>query len=152
ALVQVATQDLGTGSYTVFSQVAADALGIPVERVTFELGDSDFPEAPGSGGSTTAATVSEAVVQAAQKARAQLDAQRDVAPGREIVAEAKVTPDDPQIKAHSLHSWGAQLCEVKIDPQLPRVQVTRWVSVVDVGRVLNRKLAKSQVLGGVTMG
>src|SRR5262249_30847132 len=115
-------------------------------------GDSDFPEAPGSGGSTTAATVSEAVVQAAQKARAQLDAQRDVAPGREIVAEAKVTPDDPQIKAHSLHSWGAQLCEVKVDPQLPRVQVTRWVSVVDVGRVLNRKLAKSQVLGGVTMG
>jgi xanthine dehydrogenase YagR molybdenum-binding subunit len=60
-LVRSGTQDLGTGTYTVMTQVAADALGFPVERVRFELGDTSFPEAPGSGGSTTAASVAPAV-------------------------------------------------------------------------------------------
>jgi len=149
ALVRVATQDLGTGSYTVFTQVAADALGLPVERVTFELGDSDYPEAGVSGGSTTAASVTEAIVQAAADVKAKLAARGGAG---EVVGEAAVKPDDPRLKAHSIHSWGAQFCEVKIDPLLPRVQVTRWVSVVDVGRVLNSKLARSQVMGGMTMG
>ncbi len=190
ALVQVATQDLGTGSYTIFTQIAADALGLPVERVTFELGDSDFPDAPGSGGSTTAATVSEAVIGAVGALKSKLVAlassdpesplgglkpeEVTMADGRlaavgnpsrglsytdllkrsrqkTIEAEAEVKPDDAN-KKYTIHSWGAQFCEVKIDPLLPRVQVTRWVSVIDVGRVLNSKLANSQVVGGVTMG
>jgi xanthine dehydrogenase YagR molybdenum-binding subunit len=190
AQVQVATQELGTGSYTVFSQVAADALGLPVERVTFELGDTDFPESGVSGGSTTVASVSEAVVGAAAALKSKLVAlassdpesplgglrpeEVTLADGRltavgnpgrglsltellkrsrlpAIEAEAQVKPDD-KAKAWSIHSWGAQFCEVKIDPLLPRVQVTRWVSVIDVGRVLNTKLAQSQVMGGVTMG
>ncbi|HTQ81152.1 MAG TPA: xanthine dehydrogenase family protein molybdopterin-binding subunit [Thermoanaerobaculia bacterium] len=190
ALVQVATQDLGTGSYTVFTQVAADALGLPVERVTFELGDTDFPEAGVSGGSTTAASVSEAVIGAAAALKTKLvslaaaDPESPLAglrpegvtmaggqlaavdnPGRglsysdilkrsrlpKLEAQAEVKPEDRN-KAYSIHSWGAQFCEVRIDPLLPRVQVTRWVSVIDVGRVLNRRLAESQVMGGVTMG
>ena len=61
ALVQVGTQDLGTGTYTVMSQIAADALGMPVERIRFELGDSTFPHAPVSGGSMTVASVGPAV-------------------------------------------------------------------------------------------
>ena len=61
AVVRSATHDLGTGTYTVMSQVAADAIGIPVERVRFELGDSRFPKAPGAGGSQSAASVSPAV-------------------------------------------------------------------------------------------
>src|SRR3954453_6536582 len=72
ALVQAATQDLGTGSYTIFTQIAADALGLPVERVIFELGDSDLPPAPGSGGSNSAASVSEAIVQAGLAMREKL--------------------------------------------------------------------------------
>jgi xanthine dehydrogenase YagR molybdenum-binding subunit len=190
ALVQVATQDLGTGSYTIFTQVAADALGLPVERVTFELGDSDFPEAPVSGGSNTAASVSEAVIGAVAALKSKLVAlaaadpesplgglrpeEVTMADGRlavvgnparglsytdllkrarqpTIEAEAEVKPEDAN-KNYSIHSWGAQFCEVKIDPLLPRVQVTRWVSAIDVGRVLNAKLAKSQVMGGVVMG
>jgi xanthine dehydrogenase YagR molybdenum-binding subunit len=190
ALVQVATQDLGTGSYTIFTQVAADALGLPVERVTFELGDSDFPEAPVSGGSNTAASVSEAVIGAVAALKSKLVAlaasdpesplgglrpeEVTMADGRlavvgnparglsytdllkrarqpTIEAEAQVKPEDAN-KNYSIHSWGAQFCEVKIDPLLPRVQVTRWVSAIDVGRVLNAKLAKSQVMGGVVMG
>jgi xanthine dehydrogenase YagR molybdenum-binding subunit len=175
ALVQVATQDLGTGSYTIFTQVAADALGLPVDRIDFQLGDTDFPAAPVSGGSNTAASVSEAILQAAENVRTKLAALASRDAGRPlsgiqpaalgadtdllarrgisaVEAEAAVKPDDAKVKGHSIHSWGAQLCEVKIDPELPRVQVTRWVSVIDVGRVLNPKLSRSQVMGGVTMG
>ena len=67
ALFRSGTQDLGTGTYTVMTQVAADALGVPVDRVRFELGNSQMPEAPVSGGSTTVASVAPAV-QAAGKA------------------------------------------------------------------------------------
>ena len=77
ALVQAATQDLGTGSYTVFTQVAADALGLPLDHITFELGDTDFPPSPVSGGSNTAASVSEAVIQAAAALKKKLGAGDD---------------------------------------------------------------------------
>jgi xanthine dehydrogenase YagR molybdenum-binding subunit len=60
-VVRSATHDLGTGTYTVMSQVAADALGVPVERIRFELGDSRLPKAPGAGGSQSAASVAPAV-------------------------------------------------------------------------------------------
>ena len=191
ALVQAATQDLGTGSYTVFTQVAAEVLGLPVEQVTFELGDSEFPPAPGSGGSNSAASVSEAVYQVGGAIKTKLAAiatsdpesplagrtndQLALAGGRLVLAsdpsrgiaiadlvrrshmpaieaEVQVKPEDEKTKKYSIHSWGAQFCEVKIDPLLPRVQVSRWVSVIDVGRVLNAKLSHSQVMGGVTMG
>jgi xanthine dehydrogenase YagR molybdenum-binding subunit len=163
ALVQAATQDLGTGSYTVFTQVAADALGLPVEKVTFELGDSDFPPAPVSGGSNSSASVSEAVLQAAAALKKKLGA-KDDARGADLTdlvkrsgqgfaeAQADVKPEDEKTKQYSIHSFGAQFCEVKIDPLLPRVQVTRWVSVIDGGRRLNPRLGRSQIQGGVTMG
>jgi xanthine dehydrogenase YagR molybdenum-binding subunit len=158
AHVQAATQELGTGSYTVFTQVAADALDLPVDRVTFELGDSDLPEAPFSAGSCSAASVSEAVVQAAAAVKAKLPGtgsypdllKRAGLPF--VEAEVSVKPDDAKIKAHNVHSFGAQFCEVKIDPLLPRVRVTRWVSVIDGGRILNRRTAESQIAGALVMG
>jgi xanthine dehydrogenase YagR molybdenum-binding subunit len=158
ALVQAATQELGTGSYTIFTQVAADALGLPVERITFELGDTDLPEAPFSAGSCSAASVSEAIVQAAAAVKAKLPGGASYTDllkraGLPFVeAEVSVKPDDPKIKAHNVHSFGAQFCEVRIDPLLPRVQVTRWVSVIDGGRILNARTAESQILGAIVMG
>lgn len=165
ALVQAATQDLGTGSYTIFTQVASDALGLPIEKITFELGDTEFPEAPVSGGSNTAASVSEAILQAAAALKEKLlGVTGNAVPSHSftdllaqsrlpsIEAEATVKPEDEKTKAYSIHSWGAQFCEVKIDPALPRVQVTRWVSVIDGGRILNTRLGRSQIQGGVTMG
>ncbi len=189
ALVRAATQDLGTGAYTIFTQVSADALGLPVERVTFELGDSDFPEAPVSGGSNSTASVSEAIVQAAAKMKTKLGSIAAKDPrsplsgarpedlslsngrlssasnagvaleelvrmsGEEAVeAQAMVALEDEKTKKYAIHSFGAHFCEVKIDPLLPRVQTTRWVSVMNIGRVLNPKTSRSQVLGGVTMG
>jgi xanthine dehydrogenase YagR molybdenum-binding subunit len=74
ALVQAGTQDLGTGTYTIMTQVAADALGLPVERVKFELGDTVLPEAPLSAGSRTASSVGPAVRRACLDARAKLAA------------------------------------------------------------------------------
>jgi xanthine dehydrogenase YagR molybdenum-binding subunit len=191
ALVQTATQELGTGSYTVFTQLAADALGLPVERVTLELGDSDLPEAPPSYGSQSVASVSEAILRAVADLKARLltlaaaqaagsplaglrPDQVGLADGRivavadpshglafvevlerarlqSIEAEARAEPGEGA-KGFSVYSFGAQFCEVKIDPMLPRVRVTRWVSAVDAGRILNPKTSRSQVLGGVTMG
>jgi xanthine dehydrogenase YagR molybdenum-binding subunit len=71
-VVQTASQDLGTGTYTVMTQVAADALALPMERIRFELGDSSFPNAPISGGSTTVASVAPAVQAAATALRLKL--------------------------------------------------------------------------------
>src|SRR5262249_14285508 len=72
ALVQCGTQDLGTGTYTIMAQVAADALGLAPERIKIELGDSDLPEAPVSGGSMTAASVTPPVQAAALRVRDRL--------------------------------------------------------------------------------
>jgi xanthine dehydrogenase YagR molybdenum-binding subunit len=72
AMAASGTQDLGTGTYTVMTQVAADALGFPVEKVDFALGDSSLPHAPVSGGSQSVASVSPAVREAASQARAKL--------------------------------------------------------------------------------
>jgi xanthine dehydrogenase YagR molybdenum-binding subunit len=191
ALVQAATQELGTGSYTVFSQIAADAMGLPVEAVHFQLGDTDLPESPMSAGSMSAASVSEAIVQAAisfqQKvaaiAAADLEsplaglkaeelALRDgalvvlTAPSRRrklvdvlkraglptLEAEASVKPEDPKTSPVTAQSFGAQFCEVKVDPQLGQVRVTRFVSVHDPGRILNPRTSTAQVVGALVMG
>ena len=72
ALVQSGTHDLGTGTYTVMAQIAADALGLPLAKVRFELGDTRLPEAPGAGGSQSVASVGPAVQAAARAAREQL--------------------------------------------------------------------------------
>src|SRR5436189_4327895 len=70
--VQSGTQDLGTGTYTVMAQLAADALKMPLHRVRFELGDSEFPKAPVSGGSQSAASVGSAILAAAENAKQRL--------------------------------------------------------------------------------
>src|SRR5205823_3252961 len=66
---EAGSQDLGTGTYTIMTQIAADALGVPVSRVTFRLGDTRYPETPVSGGSQTAATTGSAVYLAATALR-----------------------------------------------------------------------------------
>ena len=159
ALVQVGTQDLGTGTYTVMSQIAADELGIPIERIQFELGDSAFPHAPVSGGSMTVASVGSAVKAACEAVRAKL--QRD--PGASLPAllarqniefvegtgEAK--PGDEE-KRYAMHAFGAQFAEVRIDADLGEIRVSRFVGAFDAGRVMNAKTARSQLIGGIVYG
>ena len=189
-IVQSGTQDLGTGTYTVMAQLAADALKMPLYRVRFELGDSDFPKAPVSGGSQSAASVGSAVLAAAENAKQRLfelalagnrsplagAAPDDLeftdgfvrlrsAPHRQLavpallarnrlerlVVEADAKPADEK-KRYSMHSFGAQFAEVRVDPDLAQIRVRRFVGAYAAGRILNMKTARSQAIGGVTMG
>lgn len=160
-----ATHEIGTGVRTVMAQLAADGTGLPLSEVTFDSGDSSFPDAPYSGASQTTATVGSAVVAAAQEWRRRVDVYRAAhdglsvpelfaANGAELVAALSFTlssagsPDGAPVS----QSFGAHFCEVEIDEQIGRATVTRWVAVLDCGRVLNPKLATSQVMGGITFG
>jgi len=191
AVVSSATHDLGTGAYTVFTQVSAEALGLPIDQVTFQLGDSSLPMAPVAGGSNSTATISEAILRAAEDVKNKLaalaaaDKESPLAgrkatdlvcqngglalkndPSRNqkftdilrrakhdaIEGESGVTHQGEEAEKFAFQSFGAHFCEVKIDPLLPRVQVTRVVSAIDNGRVLNPKTSRSQIMGGVIMG
>ncbi len=194
AAVKCAAHDIGTGAYTALGQIAAEAIGLPFDRVTFELGDSAFPQGPVAGGSNTTATVGAAVYTAAAELHeklAKLAVKDEASPlhglsakkitmtgpgelgvageagprdrfenilrraGRTtLVAEGSFHPSLRESIApkHAFHSFGAQFCEVQIDPELPFVHVTRFVSVMDCGRIINPKTARSQILGGIVMG
>lgn len=163
-----ATHEVGTGVRTVMCQVAADAAGLPLAAVAFDSGDSLFPSAPYSGASQTTATVGSAVHQAATEWRRRLVAwfgERGGVEGRSVTAllgdggtalldHLTFTVDSTGATANGpvSQSFGAHFCEVEVDEEIGRATVTRWVSVLDCGRVLNPKLARSQVMGGVLFG
>ena len=220
-----ATHDLGTGTYTIMAQTAADALGVPVEKVSVELGDSFLPPAPVSGGSQTAVSVTSAVLAAAEMLKKDLTAmaigdtksklngknpaeisfanasfyvkgdtsksdsyaeimRRSDKKMVEACATAKpystkkpneanpqaksdqgsgggsapcspAQPDaelDANKEKYSFHSFGAQFAEVWVDEDFGTIRVRRFTSVHDVGRILNEKTARSQMIGGVIYG
>jgi xanthine dehydrogenase YagR molybdenum-binding subunit len=152
ALVRSGTQDIGTGTYTVMTQVAADALGIAPERIDFELGDTLMPPAGVSGGSTTVASVAPAVKAACEAARAKKA--QAVAGGRpndvvEATAQAEASEEKEKF---SSRSFGAVFCEVRVDEDLGSIAVPRIVAAYSVGRLMNAKLARSQLIGGLVWG
>ncbi len=152
-LVQAGTQDLGTGTYTVMTQVAADALGVSVDHVTFELGDTAFPETPVSGGSTTASSVGPAVQAACVALKQKLATMTpgDLAAHQPVVAEAK-SEVSPERKKFALHSFGADFVEVRVDQDLGSIRVARVVAAFACGKILNPKTANSQFVGGIVWG
>lgn len=157
-----ATHEIGTGVRTVMAQIGADATGMPLAAVTFESGDSLFPDAPYSGASQTTATVGSAVELAGRQWRQRLG--RTVASAAELreVLRAEpelcerltftVTSGGPDETGPLSQSFGAHFCEVEVDEEIGRASVTRWTAVMDCGRVLNPKLAANQVMGGITFG
>lgn len=162
ALVQTASQDIGTGTYTVMTQVAADALGLPVERVRVEIGDSRMPPSPVSGGSMTAASTGSAIDVVCRQARAQA-AEQGVTnlsslaafvarqPERSFTVRADSAPGD-DARTYSMHSFGAVFVEVRVDRELGEIRVPRVVGAYGAGRILNAKTAHSQLVGGVVWG
>jgi len=148
--VSAATSDIGTGTYTVMAQVAADTLGLPLEKITVRLGDSDLPKSPVEGGSRTAASIGAAVQAACQQVAEKLRA----AKGRiEKPIEVEVTPSgDLAGKDKSRATHSAVFAEVRVDEELGVVRITRIVSAVAAGRIINPKTARSQILGGIVMG
>jgi xanthine dehydrogenase YagR molybdenum-binding subunit len=159
-LVQAGTQDIGTGTYTIMTQIAADAMGIPVEKVRFELGDTAFPETPVSGGSQTAASTGSAVRAAVTQLRDKLAALRTSPdePWAAIVArsgQAALSAEHKTQKrpeTHSYHSHGAVFAEVHVDPDTGEIRVARVVASYAAGRILNPKTALSQFKGGIVWG
>ncbi len=189
-LVQAGSQDIGTGTYTIMAQIAADALGVPLETVTFELGDTIMPETPVSGGSQTASSTGSAVRLAALALRekliataladpqsalhglkadavllsgGQLTAQGQ--PGKQdslsaLVARSGGSEISAQISSvekleraqYSLHSFGAQFVEVRVDEDTAEVRVARAVGAFAAGKILNPKTARSQFYGGMVWG
>jgi len=189
-VVRSATHESSAGTRTVMTQFVADSLGVAMERVQFELGDTEFPPAPVNGGSWLVASVAPAVVAACAALRDKLIslaidgpsaplsglAKTDLAFGdsrigstkdtsqslsfsdlltktgnQTVEAEASTKAGDAYQKL-SFFSFGAIFVEVKVDPDLGEVRVTRVVGVYDVGKILNPMLARSQLLGGITFG
>ncbi len=173
--VETDMTDIGTGSYTIVAQVAAEMMGVPLSRVVAKLGDSAFPETPGSGGQMGAASVT-AGVYAACAALRDAVAQRlgfnttDVifadgevrsggravplaraAQGGEVVAEDSMEYGDLS-KQYAQQTFGAHFAEVGVDHYTGVVRVRRMLAVCAAGRILNPLTARSQVIGGMTMG
>jgi xanthine dehydrogenase YagR molybdenum-binding subunit len=152
AIVRSGTQDIGTGTYTVMTQLAADALGMPADKVRFELGDTLMPPAGVSGGSTTVASVGPAVQEACRLAREKWDAARAGGRANEAVEAQATAQEGEEAEKLATRSFGAVFVEVRVDEDLGRIIVPRIVADYSVGRVMNAKLARSQVIGGLVWG
>ena len=159
AHILTSANDMGTGAYTVVAMTAAETLGLSVENIRVELGDSMLPNGGMAGGSQMTASLTPAVLTACQKVLE--TAQAKNAPeafaklresGRaayEVTASSTLGDEG---KKFAFNSWGAHFCEVTVDEEIARLRITRWVSVMNIGRVLNSKTAASQIRGGVIMG
>jgi xanthine dehydrogenase YagR molybdenum-binding subunit len=189
AEVSCAASDIGTGTYTIMAQVAADTLGLPLENITIKLGDSTLPQAPVEGGSWMAASASHAVATTAKEVRKDLLAlakamkgsplagtkpedvvladgkvisKRDAARAVSIAdairhgaidrIEKETTNSFPDDSSHARNTHSAVFVEVKVDEQLGVIRVTRVVSAIAAGRILNTQTAHSQIMGSVVGG
>ncbi|MGD1953243.1 MAG: xanthine dehydrogenase family protein molybdopterin-binding subunit [Leptolyngbyaceae cyanobacterium] len=159
AHVLTSANDMGTGSYTVIAMIAAETLGLPVERVRVEIGDSIMPDGGLAGGSQMTATLTPAVVNACQavlETAAAATVQQAFASlqatGRAAYEATGTAAPGEESTQFAFQSWGAHFCEVTVDEAIAQLRITRWVSVMNVGRVLNVKTAASQIRGGIIMG
>ena len=189
AEVACATSDIGTGTFTIMTQVAADMLGLPLDSVSVKLGDSTLPASPVEGGSWIAASVSNGIATTADAIREELTRLAALMPNSplagtdaddvgladgklvsrrdnaravsisdvmrhsavdQIERELTTHPAEDNARAHNTHS--AVFAEVKVDEQLGVIRVTRVVSAIAAGRILNTKTASSQIIGGVVWG
>jgi len=205
-VIQCGTQDLGTGTYTILTQIAADALGVAPSRVSVEIADSKLPPAPTSGGSCSATSAGSAVQLAARALRnrvlqnatsdeasplwnlksTDIDVKDGVAsskqdsskrisyadilarygkrsveqvasaqPGRERGAPGEAAGGaggESSKEGYTMHGFGAQFCEVRVDADLGTIRVVRWTGAFALGKVLNAKTLKSQLQGGIVWG
>jgi xanthine dehydrogenase YagR molybdenum-binding subunit len=142
--VELAMTDIGTGTYTILTQIAAETMQLPVDRVTVRLGDTNFPPTDGSGGSWGAATSGAAVLAACRKLKAGL-------PSGITEAEGSVTPADLD-NNYAHDAFGAHFAEVGVHRDTGEVRVRRMLGVFAAGRILNAKTARSQMIGGMIWG
>jgi xanthine dehydrogenase YagR molybdenum-binding subunit len=154
AVVQSDMTDIGTGTYMIVTQVAADTLGLPLERVRVELGRSDFPASWGSGGSWGAANATNAVHRACEALREKMRASGGRIPAAGLEAEGEIVGmfDDKNYQDYSIYSYGAHFAEVGVDVDTAEIRLRRMLGVFAAGRILNAKTARSQLIGGMAWG
>ncbi len=174
ATVSSAMTDIGTGSYTILTQIAAEILGLPMDRITMELGDTNDVPAAGSGGSWGACSSGSAIYLACEQLRGKLAKAMEVAEdaltlkdgmaigdnrskpigelvGDGIEATGTIKPGK-QEKQFAQASYGAHFAEVAVNAVTGETRVRRMLGVFAAGRILNEKTARSQCLGGMTFG
>ncbi|HKR88756.1 MAG TPA: aldehyde oxidoreductase molybdenum-binding subunit PaoC [Phenylobacterium sp.] len=173
--VETDMTDIGTGSYTIIAQTAAEMMGLPLHKVVVRLGDSTFPASAGSGGQWGAASSTAGVYAACVKLReaaarkvgfdpAQAEfADGYVRLGNQSVALAQAAGPDglaaedameygDLATTYRLSTFGAHFVEVAVDAATAEIRVRRMLAVCAAGRILNPKSARSQVIGAMTMG
>ena len=173
--VRMAMTDIGTGSYTVLTQIAAEMMGLPIEQIRMLLGDSDLPATPGSGGSWGAASAGSGLFDACTNLRTNLARRLGVDPATAAFAEGRVSANGKsdslgalagtlgleatgQIKpgamgkAYSQQAYGAHFAEVAVNADTGEVRLRRMLGVFAAGRILNRKTATSQATGAMIWG
>jgi xanthine dehydrogenase YagR molybdenum-binding subunit len=145
--VRIGAMDVGTGTWTALTQLAAEALAVDVEQVELEIGDTALPYSHVPGGSAGITSWGSTLWGAATAFR---DAHgHDPSPGDEVTAGA---PDNPAEAAYAMHAFGAHFAEVSVDADTGEVRVPRMLGVFAVGRVVNPRTARSQLIGGMTFG
>jgi CO/xanthine dehydrogenase Mo-binding subunit len=148
--VHVGVTDAGGGAKTTMALIAAEALGVPLERVSIVSGDTDrTPYSVGESGSRTTNFTGYAVIEAAKDLKRQIDA--GGLPAGDAVLVGTATPE-PKIDKAARYSFAAHFVEVEVDVELGHLRVLKYVAAHDSGRIVNPLTAASQVKGGVTMG
>jgi xanthine dehydrogenase YagR molybdenum-binding subunit len=143
----IGAADLGTGAWTVLPQIAADALDVPVEDVDVLIGDTAYPYASVAGGSSGTATWGSALVEAARAFRDKFGTDPD--DGDAIAGS--VGPSDAA-QRYTMAAFGAQFAEVRVNTDTGELRVPRLLGVFAAGRIINPRTARSQLIGGMTMG
>jgi xanthine dehydrogenase YagR molybdenum-binding subunit len=150
--VLLAAADIGTGTWTTLPQIAADALGVAVDDVDLQIGDSALPPASSAGFSSGVHCWGSSIVAAADQLRARLGSEDGGTVPPEGLEVTATMPDDPDAARYARHAFGAQFVEVRVDEDTGEVRVPRLVGVFAAGRIINPKTARSQMIGGMTQG
>jgi xanthine dehydrogenase YagR molybdenum-binding subunit len=173
--VETDMTDIGTGSYTIIAQTAAEMLGVPLDKVIVRLGDSAFPVSAGSGGQFGASNSTAGVYAACVKLRESVAQKLGVNSDNVVFTDGEVRSGDRRVplaqaagesgivaedaieygdldKKYQLSTFGAHFVEVAVDAATGETRVRRMLAVCACGRVLNPKTARSQVIGAMTMG
>jgi xanthine dehydrogenase YagR molybdenum-binding subunit len=146
-VAEIGAADLGTGAWTVLPQIAADALGVPVEDVDVRIGDTAYPVASVAGGSSGTNTWGSAIVVAARAFRDKFGG----SPSDGDAADGDVDQADTDDQ-HATYAFGAQFAEARVDVDTGEIRVPRLLGVFAAGRIINPRTARSQFIGGMTMG
>jgi xanthine dehydrogenase YagR molybdenum-binding subunit len=146
-LVEIAASDIGQGAWAALTAIAADALDVPVERIDLAIGDTAFGSASPAGGSSGTTSWGAAITEAAERFRDKYGDDPD--DGDEVDA---TTPDNPWAGEYAMHAFGAHFAEVAVHADTGEIRVPRMLGVFAAGRIVNPLTARSQFLGGMTMG